>query len=208
MGMIGSVKAHNFFVCKIQARIDNLRDTVNDVLEYYTKMYGEMSDSAYTELKVVLNELLINAIKHGSKEDGGKYVKVVAGLADGERALVVVEDDGEGYDAARVQTGAGRRKPKAKAKDFVAAAEGAECALSACAGAAAGAAAGANAGLSAGGPAVAADPGASAVAAADPILSIPETGRGINIVRNLCDDFCVNEKGNKVTVNKRLSKRG
>ena len=153
-----ALKTQSFYVCQIQASIDNLKEAVDGALAYFSKMYGEMGESTYLELKVVLNELLINAIKHGSKEDVTKQVKVVAGLTDGEYALLVVEDDGEGYDINLLEQCKKiglKHVPESEQND---------------------------------------------------VSNINESGRGIFIVKSLCEDFMVNEKGNKIVVNKKLSK--
>ena len=152
------LKTQSFYVRQIQASIDNLKETVDDAMDYFSKVYGEMGESTYLELKVVLNELLINAIKHGSKEDVAKQVKLVAGLTDGECALLVVEDDGDGYDVNLLE----------------------QCRKI-----------GRNINVSG--------------SEQDDINSINESGRGIFIVKSLCEDFMVNEKGNKIVVNKKLS---
>ena len=154
-----ALKTQSFYVCQIQASIDNLKEAVDGALAYFSKMYGEMGESTYLELKVVLNELLINAIKHGSKEDVTKQVKVVAGLTDGEYALLVVEDDGEGYDINLLEQckSIGFRKHVPESEQ-------------------------------------------------DDVSSFNESGRGIFIVKSLCEDFMVNDKGNKIVVNKKLSK--
>jgi serine/threonine-protein kinase RsbW len=132
----------------MQANIENLRDTIDDILTYFEETYGAMSEASYLELKVVLNELIINAIRHGSKEDKDKFVKVVAGLTNDEYALLIVEDDGEGYE---YNLGPPPRREQ--------------------------------------------------------IESVEESGRGICIVKSLCEDFMINAKGNKVVVNKKLQKQ-
>ena len=146
------METQKFYVCKIQANIGNIRETVKDILEYFSRVYGQMDESTYFELKVVLNELLINAVKHGCEENSDKYVKIVAGLANDEYALLAVEDDGDGYDTTLLE--------QCKKIGYPVIEEKAE--------------------------------------------QFNESGRGIFIVRHLCDDFMINQKGNKVVVNKKL----
>ena len=153
------MKTQSFFVSKIQASIENLRITIEDVLAYFTNTFGDMGESTYLELKVVLNELLINAVKHGSKEDTTKFVKVVAGLIFDEFALIVVEDEGEGYDLAEIDL---------KHKAVIEARENDAKEID--------------------------------------ITDIHESGRGVFLVKNLCEDYLVNNKGNRVVIYKKLSK--
>jgi serine/threonine-protein kinase RsbW len=127
-----------------------MKKMVIDVLDYYDGAFSEMDDETRSDLKVVLNELLINAIKHGVKEGAECFIKVVAGFIADDVALLVIEDDGEGYDTASI-----------KIRNRI-------------------------------------DP------AGGRIDEINETGRGIQIVKSICEDFMVNEKGNKVVINKKL----
>ena len=144
------METKKYYVRNIQAKVENIRETVNDILDYFDKVYGQLNETTHFELKVVINELLINAIKHGSKENEDKYVKVAAVLKNNEYAQLVIEDEGDGYDT----TNAGQY------------------------------------------PTDSAEP--------ESIEELSENGRGIFIVRNLCDNITVNQKGNKVIVNKKL----
>ncbi|MCL2059955.1 MAG: ATP-binding protein [Oscillospiraceae bacterium] len=141
-----------YYVSRFQADIGNLKRTINDTLAYFDRSYNQMDEDTRLELKIVLNELLINAVKHGSKSGDSSYVKVIAGMVAEDCALLIVEDDGDGYDTAFLN------KPRESAPY------------------------------------------------SGNLDDIEETGRGIFIVRSLCEDFMVNEKGNKVVINKRLRK--
>jgi serine/threonine-protein kinase RsbW len=129
-----------------------MRGTVDDVIAFYAKGFGDLDESSHYELKVVLNELLINAIRHGCKSDPNRSVTVEAHLSKHGEASVVVEDDGDGYDTRSV--------------------------------------------------------GTTIVAPRmDAIEDIAESGRGLAIVRSLCEYFAVNAKGNKVAVRKKLTRQ-
>ncbi|AZT89479.1 ATP-binding protein [Caldicellulosiruptor changbaiensis] len=54
------------------------------------------------EFKLIVNELLINAIIHGNKGDSSKNVKVKIGVVDKKLSYIVVEDEGEGFDIEEV----------------------------------------------------------------------------------------------------------
>jgi serine/threonine-protein kinase RsbW len=158
----------NYYVSRFLADINNLRRAVNETLEFFEKTFFCLDDSTRYELKVVLSELLINAIKHGGGKNGtGGHVKLVAGMTTEDCAFLIVEDDGDGYDTERV----GRYRGGA----YGASAYGA----------------GAGGGMGGG-------------VGVNILDGVEETGRGIYIVKNLCDDFMVNEKGNKVVINKTL----
>ena len=71
---------------------------VNDILKYFEGVYGKLEEAVHFEQKVVLNELLLNAVKHSRKDDGEDQVHVLAWLEDSQFAMVEVEDSGDGYD--------------------------------------------------------------------------------------------------------------
>lgn len=77
---------------------DRIGETVADVISSIAKSYGPIDESTLFELKVIINEIMINAIKHGNKEDKSKFVRVHAGLSGTGYALILVEDEGSGYD--------------------------------------------------------------------------------------------------------------
>jgi len=54
------------------------------------------------EFKLIINELLINAIVHGNKGDSSKSVKVKIGVVDKKLSYIVVEDEGEGFSLEEV----------------------------------------------------------------------------------------------------------
>jgi serine/threonine-protein kinase RsbW len=139
-----------YYVNRFRADIKYLEHTISDALAYFDRSYCQMDEDTRLELKVVLNELLINAIKHGGKPDNKGFVKIVAGMAAEDCALLIVEDNGEGYDTALHNKRRGGVPFNGKLDE------------------------------------------------------IEETGRGIYIVKSLCEDFMVNEKGNKVVINKKL----
>lgn len=63
---------------------------------------ADLSDDELLEFKLIINELLINAIVHGNKKDTSKSVKVKVGIVDRRLSYIVVEDEGEGFDIDRV----------------------------------------------------------------------------------------------------------
>ena len=64
-------------------------------------MSGDLSNDVAMPLALILNELLTNACKHGSRSGGENVVR--AGLInDGNAFLLYVEDAGPGFDLAAV----------------------------------------------------------------------------------------------------------
>ncbi len=134
----------------IISSIESIGAAVSDVIGYIRANYGPLGECTQFELTVILNELVLNAVKHGNREDESKRVRIKAGVTDSGFACLTVEDEGCGYDYDCLC------KNKAD-----------------CAG-------------------------------EEDICNILESGRGILIVKNLCDQVKVNDKGNKIVVLKKL----
>lgn len=81
----------------IPSSINRIEDVVEGVLDFVEKSGGVSEDSIKFDLKVILNELLLNAVRHGNKEDTAKFVKVTADIANDEVRLTV-QDEGGGFD--------------------------------------------------------------------------------------------------------------
>src|SRR5437764_8381010 len=58
-------------------------------------------DDAVFAIKLALEEALINAIKHGNKEDRHKKVRIAARVTDTE-AEIIIEDEGPGFERSTV----------------------------------------------------------------------------------------------------------
>lgn len=55
-----------------------------------------LNEEIVFETRVILNELLVNAVVHGNKKDNSKKVHVKAGVCEDHRIYIIVEDEGEG----------------------------------------------------------------------------------------------------------------
>lgn len=135
----------------IASSINSVGTAVSEVISNIKATYGPLEEGTLFELSVVLNELVLNAVKHGNKEDESKKVRITAGVTENGFACLIIEDEGYGYDYECF----------CKSK--------ADC------------------------------------AGEDDICSIMESGRGILIVKNLCDRVKVNDKGNKIVILKKLN---
>ncbi|MCX7749426.1 MAG: ATP-binding protein [Clostridia bacterium] len=144
------MKALKLYSIKMLSRIENLSLTVNDIINCLQDCCGDFEECALFELKVILNELMINAIKHGNKEDASKTVKVDFGVFKDRYVFFIIEDEGLGYNYECICENNKNRQ------DF--------CDLP----------------------------------------DMKETGRGILIVKNLCEKMKFNKRGNKVIVVKKL----
>jgi len=139
-----NVYRSSFFAC-----IDQVGYQVDNILYWLEKTWGAVGECSLFEIKVILNELLSNAVKHGSKNG---YINISAHMGSDDFIFVEVEDDGEGYDYNGLLMSAERS--------------------SSC----------------------------------GDIFSLKETGRGLLIVKSLCNSLQFNKKGNKVAIRKELFK--
>lgn len=144
------MKTSQIFCKKIPSNINNIGSIVQSVIDYLHNIYGPLNECDLFEIKVILNELILNAIKHGNKEDDKKFVEIYAELKNQKDLFIVIEDSGEGYDYDDVLS------------------------IPAC------------------------------TDSEQDICELKETGRGMLIVKNLCDEIKFNKKGNKVIVVKSI----
>lgn len=62
---------------------------------------GFMSEHGYAQiqnLRIVLRELLINAVEHGNKNEDSKRISCILELLSGDEVKLTVEDEGDGFD--------------------------------------------------------------------------------------------------------------
>lgn len=135
----------------VPSSLNSISKVVDEFVCNLRNSYGKVSECTLFELKVILNEVLINAIRHGNGEDISKCVKVDARITGQGTISIIVEDEGGGYDFNHI---CNNRKPLCDE--------------------------------------------------ADP-LGMCENGRGIMIVRSLCDNVKVNAKGNKIILAKKIA---
>jgi serine/threonine-protein kinase RsbW len=139
----------------VPSKISSIKIVVEELICNLNQRIGDLDEYILFELRVILNELLVNAIKHGNRDDESKNIKVVAGIDEQKDLFVSVEDEGCGYDFANT---CDNLKPYCGEIDSLDVSECAEC------------------------------------------------GRGILIIKSLCDRVLVNDKGNKTVIHKRLLK--
>lgn len=146
------VKSLDIYSTCVPSSINSIGFVVNELINSLQNGYGDVNDCTLFELKVILNEVLINAVKHGNRDDENKIVKVDAGVSEQGLMFIIVEDEGRGYNFNDI---CDFRKPCCEMTDP---------------------------------------------------LDINESGRGIMIVRSLCDNVKVNSKGNKIIIAKSIAR--
>jgi serine/threonine-protein kinase RsbW len=92
------LKTFNIYKNRIASSIDGVCTVVSDLLSSLQEKYGPLEECILFELRVILNEILLNAIKHGNKEDVSKFVNITASVTKSGYVCLIVEDEGNGYD--------------------------------------------------------------------------------------------------------------
>jgi serine/threonine-protein kinase RsbW len=84
---------------KIDFELPSDLSLMNVVLEYLLDRVDKMGliKAEQSNLFVALDEAFVNAVKHGSRNDPTKLVRITAELSPHE-AIFTVEDEGEGFD--------------------------------------------------------------------------------------------------------------
>lgn len=134
----------------VPSNINNIGIIVDGLLNSLQNTCGQLNDTTLFDLKVILNELLINAIMHGNRESESKSVKINADITNENILYIIIEDEGCGYDYSKLCSEQASHPCDTGHED-------------AC-----------------------------------------ECGRGLKIVKCLCDQVKVNSKGNKIVIEKRI----
>jgi serine/threonine-protein kinase RsbW len=137
----------------IRSNVGILGEVVKEMLECITNVCTCVDECIQFELKVILNEILINAIKHGNTYDESKNIEIEMSLSCNDVLSICVKDEGCGYNYKKA---CNCHKPYNEADD---------------------------------------------------ISNIDEGGRGILILKGLCDNVEVSRKGNKIKVSKSIIKK-
>jgi len=88
---------------KIEFELPSDLSLMNIVLEYLLDRVDKMGliKAEQSNLFVALDEAFVNAVKHGSRNDPTKLVRITAELSPHE-AIFTVEDEGEGFDVREI----------------------------------------------------------------------------------------------------------
>jgi serine/threonine-protein kinase RsbW len=143
------LKTKKFYNVKIASDIRNVGEVVNEIIFRLSGLCSVDERFVY-DTKVILNELIVNAIKHGNNCINDKSVKVSVAVINDRYLLFSIQDEGEGYCHNNTVS------------------DNEPTSLNSC-------------------------------------CSLLESGRGIIIVKCLCDKLKFNKKGNRVHVLKKIN---
>ena len=86
----------NIVAISLPSRIDIIIEMINNVVEQLSAKIS-LSKQELFDIRLVLEEAITNAIKHGNKSDPERKVKVIV-MIDGRDLIILVRDQGEGFD--------------------------------------------------------------------------------------------------------------
>jgi len=84
----------------IESRRDLLGEATERIMENVRAL--PCAQESLDEVSLALSEALANAIIHGNREDPSKKVRVCGACESQEQLLLVITDEGEGFDPAAI----------------------------------------------------------------------------------------------------------
>jgi anti-sigma regulatory factor (Ser/Thr protein kinase) len=90
------------FSLAFSSDIKTVRHVVNAALDNLTGVYPAISGELYLDFKVLLSELLLNAVTHGNCNDKRKKVSLLINIADDDTVSITITDEGSGYDSRKI----------------------------------------------------------------------------------------------------------
>ena len=88
----------NAYAIKIPSSISEICPAAKDAMQHITREYGISDECALFQIKVVINELLINAVLHGNNCKPEKSVMMRILRTDNGFLDITVEDEGNGFN--------------------------------------------------------------------------------------------------------------
>lgn len=81
-----------------QSRLNSIKEITVEVLDYLKHSLPVISAEDLSDLKLIFNELLINAVIHGNKNTDEKKVSLEIEIKANEIIVGTITDEGEGFD--------------------------------------------------------------------------------------------------------------
>lgn len=88
----------NQYNCKIKSTVSEIGNTVRNVISFVNCECGVADELSLFYIKVIINELLLNAIIHGNNGQNEKSVVITVNMEENKSIHIEVEDEGNGYN--------------------------------------------------------------------------------------------------------------
>ncbi|HZS51541.1 MAG TPA: ATP-binding protein [Bryobacterales bacterium] len=93
---LDSPNMHLKFHQVIESRLDQIDEIVQRVMTRVRRMPGARRH--LEEVTLALAEAVANAVIHGNRSDPGKKITICGGCENGRTLVLVITDEGEGFD--------------------------------------------------------------------------------------------------------------
>jgi len=93
----GVAMNENCFEFEFSSEMAIVRNVVHNALDFIDENQKSLTLEQRSDLKLVLSELLYNAVIHGNRKDTQKYVYIRIEIAD-SHVLASIQDEGHGFD--------------------------------------------------------------------------------------------------------------
>lgn len=81
-----------------KSSLPNVKAAVDEALTFVDSNINNLSREDFFDLKLVLNELIINAVIHGNNQDITKKVSIYIEIQPENIIKTVISDEGKGYN--------------------------------------------------------------------------------------------------------------
>lgn len=92
------MKIDSIFYKTFPACVDNMFNVVGEVISKLENNLISSEDPELFNIKVILNELLVNSVRHGCNCDISKAVSINCLIREDGRLILRISDEGNGYD--------------------------------------------------------------------------------------------------------------
>jgi serine/threonine-protein kinase RsbW len=82
----------------IKSNTAHVPPLVREVLAYVNRRFDNLTQEEHGDIKLVLNELMFNAVLHGNRADESKQVRVSL-TTTRKLVCISIEDEGPGFDS-------------------------------------------------------------------------------------------------------------
>jgi serine/threonine-protein kinase RsbW len=94
----GILKGARIYKKIINGGLPEIRKVADEIIRVIKVNSSHACDDSLFDMKLIINEMLINAIVHGNRDDNTKSIKISACISDNNEVYLIVEDDGDGFD--------------------------------------------------------------------------------------------------------------
>lgn len=91
------MKTNETYNSTIPSNISSISVAFCEIKQYVNSVFGNINEDELFDIKVIFNELLINAIKHGNMFSTAKNVQIKAGITNQQSLYFIIEDEGAGF---------------------------------------------------------------------------------------------------------------